>query len=49
VTCSVAVDDRIYEAVVSALGPAATLDLTVLIGAYNMVSRFVVALEVGRA
>lgn len=45
-TRDVAVSDSAFDAVRSALGPRPTVELVAVIGAYNMVSRFLVALGV---
>jgi 4-carboxymuconolactone decarboxylase len=46
-TRDVRVPRPLFEEVRSLLGDRATVELTATIGAYNMVSRFLVALEVG--
>lgn len=46
-TKNVKVDDPIFEAIKSQFSEREVVELTICIGAYNMVSRFLVALDVG--
>ena len=47
-TRNIRVPDKVFEAVRTIYDVKQTTDLTILIGSYNMVSRFLEALHVGR-